>query len=62
MPEARIERRGRWLYSVLISQGMIGEEIGVLVLGRKRAEKVARRRLACWRLRAERHRDVTVIR
>ena len=45
-PYARITRLGRWLYSVEVADGLIGEREPPRVFGRSRAEKLARRRLA----------------
>ena len=56
-PEATIQHTGRWTYWVSVTWGItaMGEHGGWHVLGRKRAERSARRAMAKWK--AERNRE-----
>ena len=51
-PEARIEQAGRWTYSVYVTHGLMSigpNGLPWLRLGRKRAERKARRELARYK-------------
>jgi len=63
-PEARIRRAGRWTYYVEVHHGMIQwgpNGSGWFVLGRRRAERKARRLLAAYVREMGRDRDVHIV-
>ena len=61
-PYARVQRNGRWGYHVTIVHGLSCLDPGWYVLGRHRAERLAKRKLAKYLRDEDRGREVTVIR
>lgn len=59
-PEAEIRRAGRWTYHVAVVHGWLSYG-PYTTLGRRWAERTARRRLAAYLRKAARHRNVQTI-